>query len=222
MKVRNEAETVGGVWFQVASLGLNSKFNKPKRKNPRQRQATPPNWLLGFVLVINKFIIRRIKIMGYTIQNNNSKIEIVDGIHYTKNVIKDWILDQVNDDFYTDFTTDSLLGEKEIKDNFLEKINTWTNQNSWGSGMVYNSNVLKFYDENHEFIDEYVDEQAREQGLNYTQLINSFNRRWNESKRQYDEGDIIVDIDDIKIKCTVFAIESNAYYLHEEIYSAKL
>ena len=160
--------------------------------------------------------------MGYTIQNNNSKIEIVDGIHYEKNVIKDWILDQVNDDFYTDFTTDSLLGEKEIKDNFLEKINTWTNQNSWGSGMVYNSNVLKFYDENHEFIDEYVDEQAREQGLNYTQLINSFNRRWNESKRQYDEGDIIVDIDDIKIKCTVFAIESNAYYLHEEIYSAKL
>tara|TARA_R100000231_G_scaffold123941_1_gene94146 strand:+ start:404 stop:592 length:189 start_codon:yes stop_codon:yes gene_type:complete len=40
VKVRNEAETVGGVWFQVASLGLNSKFNKPKRKNPRQRQAT--------------------------------------------------------------------------------------------------------------------------------------------------------------------------------------
>ena len=41
--------------------------------------------------------------MGYTIQNKNSKIEIVDGIHYEKNVIKDWILDQVNDDFYSDF-----------------------------------------------------------------------------------------------------------------------
>ena len=68
--------------------------------------------------------------MSYTIQNNNSQIEIVDSIHYTKNVIVDWILDQVNDDFYTDFTTDSLLGKKEIKDNFLERINTWTNQNS--------------------------------------------------------------------------------------------
>tara|TARA_R110001592_G_scaffold321613_1_gene600184 strand:+ start:669 stop:1118 length:450 start_codon:yes stop_codon:yes gene_type:complete len=149
--------------------------------------------------------------MSYTIQNNNSQIEIVDSIHYTKNVIVDWILDQVNDDFYTDFTTDSLLGKKEIKDNFLERINTWTNQNSWGSGMVYNSNILKFYDENHEFIDDYVYEQAEEQGLNYIDLIASFGT-----------ANTMCDIEDIKIQCTVYAIESNAFMLHEEIYSAKL
>ena len=156
--------------------------------------------------------------MTTTIQNQNTKIEILDGIHYQTNPIKEFILTEVNDNFYTDFSTDSLLGFNELKSSILEKINTWTNQDYWGSGMVYNNNILKFYDENYKFIDDYVYDQAEQQGLNYTQLIDSFNRRWNESKRQYDEGDIIVDIDDIKIKCTVFAIESNSYTLHEELY----
>ena len=147
--------------------------------------------------------------MTTTIQNQNTKIEILDGIHYETNPIKEFILTEVNDDFYTDFSTDSLLGFNELKSRILEGINNWSTFDYWSSELIYNSKLLKFYEEHEDFINNYMYESSEEQGISYTQLLDSINR----------DGTKITDIDDIKIYSTIYTIESNSYTLHEELYS---
>ncbi len=147
--------------------------------------------------------------MTTTIQNQNTKIEILDGIHYETNKIKEFILTEVNDDFYTDFSTDSLLGFNELKSRILEGINNWSTFDYWSSELIYNSKLLKFYEEHEDFINNYMYQQSEEQGISYTQLLDSINR----------DGTKITDIDDIKIYSTIYTIESNSYTLHEELYS---
>ena len=146
--------------------------------------------------------------MTTTIQNQNTKIEILDGIHYETNPIKEFILTEVNDDFYTDFSTDSLLGFNELKSRILELINKWSTFDHWSSELVYNSKLLKFYEEHEEFINNYMYESAEQQGISYTQLLDSINR----------DGTKITDIYDIKIYSTIYVIESNSFTLHEELY----
>jgi|TARA_R100000479_G_scaffold175940_2_gene128354 hypothetical protein len=147
-------------------------------------------------------------IMTTTIQNQNTKIEILDGIHYETNPIKEFILTEVNDDFYTDFSTDSLLGFNELKSRILELINKWSTFDHWSSELVYNSKLLKFYEEHEEFINNYMYESSEQQGISYTQLLDSINR----------DGTKITDIYDIKIYSTIYVIESNSFTLHEELY----
>ncbi len=146
--------------------------------------------------------------MTTTIQNQNTKIEILDGIHYETNPIKEFILTEVNDDFYTDFSTDSLLGFNELKSRILELINKWSTFDHWSSELVYNSKLLKFYEEHEEFINNYMYESSEQQGISYTQLLDSINR----------DGTKITDIYDIKIYSTIYVIESNSFTLHEELY----
>jgi len=147
--------------------------------------------------------------MTTTLNFKNIKIEILDGIHYETNPIKEFILNETDDEFHSMRVGEEDFNFSEIKKQILDFINNWATFDYWSSELIYNSKLLKFYEEHEDFINNYMYEQSEEQGISYTQLLDSINR----------DGTKITDIDDIKIYSTIYTIESNSYTLHEELYS---
>jgi len=146
--------------------------------------------------------------MTTTIQNQNTKIEILDGIHYETNKIKEFILSEMDDEFHSMRIGEEDFDFSEVKNQILDIINNWSTFDYWSSELIYNSKLLKFYEEHEDFINNYMYQQSEEQGISYTQLLDSINH----------DGTKITDIDDIKIYSTIYTIESNSYTLHEELY----
>ena len=148
--------------------------------------------------------------MTTTLNYKNNKVEILDGIHYETNTIKEFILSEMDDEFHSMRIGEEDFDFSEVKNQILDIIFNWSNFDYWSTELIYNSKLLKFYEEHSEFIDNFLYEQSEEQGISYTQLLDSMNH----------DGIKITDVDDIKISSTIYTIECNSFTLHDELYQS--
>ena len=150
-------------------------------------------------------------------KNENTKIEnvgigvndIVSGVHYQANDIKDFILNDVLDN--TSYDREECETKREEIKIILSALDSWQTFNNWSNSLIYTSKSMDFYYEHEKVINEYVKDQALNMGFNLISFLASMNSRF---------LDTIENIDDIKLLMTIYSIESNAFDLHEEIYDS--